>query len=90
MQFPVVKATIRLSPTKRETSKNSGSLFVVKEVKSANQRLKPAAGSKVVEVSVPREELNSRERYESQSSLSTVPLIELNINRAGIQVRGLL
>lgn len=89
MQFPVIKATIKLSPTKTEQSKNSGNLFVVKEVKSANQRLKPSAAtrSKVVEVSVPREELKSRERCESQSSLSSVPLIELNINRAGYQVR---
>ena len=85
MQFPVVKATIRLSPTKKEKSKNSGSLFVVKEVKSASQRLKPA-GSKVVEISVPREELNSRARHESQSPSSSVPLIELNINRAGFKV----
>lgn len=89
MQFPVVKATIRLSPTKKEKSENSGSLFVVKEVKSASQRLKPA-GSKVVEISVPREELNSRARHESQSPSSSVPLIELNINRAGFKVRQLL
>lgn len=89
MQFPVVKATIRLSPTKKEKSENSGSLFVVKEVKSASQRLKPA-GSKVVEISVPREELNSRARHESQSPSSSVPLIELNINRAGFKVYGKL
>lgn len=87
MQFPVVNATIRLSPTKKEKSKNTGSRFVVKEVKSANQRQRPA-GSKVVEVSVPREALNSRACYESESPLSSVPLIELNINRAGYQVRG--
>ena len=89
MQFPVVKATIRLSPTKKEKSENSGSLFVVKEVKSASQRLKPA-GSKVVEISVPREELNSRARHESQSPSSSVALIELNINRAGFKVCQLL
>ena len=88
MQFPVVKATIRLSPTKKEKSKNEGSRFVVKEVISANQRLKPT-GTKVVEISVPREELKSRERCGNQSSLSSVPLIELNINRAGFQVRSL-
>lgn len=89
MQFPVVRATIKLSPAKKDRSKNSGSLFVVKEVKSANQR--PSySGSKVVEVSVPREALTSRAHHENQSPLSSVPLIELNINRTGFQVRGLL
>ena len=90
MQFPVVKATIKFSPTKQDRSQNTGSLFVVKEVKSANQRHQSNGGSKVVEVSVPREELKSRFYHGNQSPLSTVPLIELNINRTGFQVRGLL
>ena len=85
MEFPVVKATIRLSPIKKEKNEK----FVVKEVKSASQRLKPAV-SKVVEISVPREELNSRARHERQSPSSSVPLIELNINRAGFKVCQLL
>lgn len=88
MQFPVVNATIKLSPIKKEKNKKTGSLFVVKEVKSANQRSQPAAsaGSKVVEVSVPREALTSRSRNEQQCFSPTVPLIEVNINKAGFQV----
>jgi len=94
MQFPIVNATIKLSPIKKEKNTTTGNLFVVKEVKSASQRLKPTnkqtAGSKVVEVSVPREELRSRLRYEHQCSLPRVPLIEVKINKHGFQVRRLL
>lgn len=94
MQFPIVNATIKLSPIKKEKNTTTGNLFVVKEVKSASQRLKPTskqtAASKVVEVSVPREELRSRLRYEHQCSLPRVPLIEVKINKHGFQVRRLL
>ena len=83
-----MNATIKLSPIKKEKNKKTGSLFVVKEVVSANQRPKPAAvGSRVVEVSVPREALKSRARNEQQCFSPSVPLIEVNINKAGFQVR---
>lgn len=90
MQFPVVRATIKFSPTEQDRRQNTGSLFVVKEVKSANQRQQSYGGSKVVEVSVPREELKSRVYHGNKSPLSSVPLIELNINRTGFQVRSLV
>ncbi|XP_058956785.2 serine/threonine-protein kinase PAK 3 isoform X1 [Pocillopora verrucosa] len=85
MQFPVVRATIKFSPPEQDRRQNTGSLFVVKEVKSANQRQQSYGGSKVVEVSVPREELKSRVYHGNKSPLSSVPLIELNINRTGFQ-----
>ena len=87
MQFPVVRATIKFSPPEQDRRQNTGSLFVVKEVKSANQRQQSYGGSKVVEVSVPREELKSRVYHGNKSPLSSVPLIELNINRTGFQVK---
>lgn len=90
MQFPVVRATIKFSPPEQDRRQNTGSLFVVKEVKSANQRQQSYGGSKVVEVSVPREELKSRVYHGNKSPLSSVPLIELNINRTGFQVRSLV
>ncbi|XP_073256496.1 serine/threonine-protein kinase PAK 2-like isoform X2 [Porites lutea] len=89
MEFPIVNATIKLSPIKKEKTKKTGSRFVVKEVKSANQPKNPVkACSKVVEVSVPREALKNRTRphYEQQcDGSSSVPLIEVNINKVGFQ-----
>ena len=89
MEFPIVNATIKLSPVKREKKTTTGNMFVVKEVKSANQRpfTKPTAVAKVVEVSVPREALKSRSRYEQKYFSPSVPLIEVNINKHGFQVR---
>ena len=89
MQFPAVNATIKLSPVKKEKKTTTGNLFVVKEVKSANERAitKKTAGSKVIEVSVPREALKSRSRYQQNCALPSVPLIEVNINKHGFQVR---
>ena len=92
MQFPIVNATIKLSPTKREKNSKTttGNRYVVKEVKSSNQipPSKPTAVSKVVEVSVPREALKSR--YQQTCPLPSVPLIEVKINKHGFQVRFLL
>ncbi|CAH3025166.1 unnamed protein product [Porites evermanni] len=89
MEFPIVNATIKLSPIKKEKTKKTGSRFVVKEVKSADQPKNPVkACSKVVEVSVPREALKNRTRphYEQQcDGSSSVPLIEVNINKVGFQ-----
>ena len=89
MQFPAVNATIKLSPVKKEKKTTTGNLFVVKEVKSANERAitKKTAGSKVIEISVPREALKSRSRYQQNCALPSVPLIEVNINKHGFQVR---
>lgn len=91
MEFPIVNATIKLSPLKKEKTKKTGSRFVVKEVKSANQQKNPVkACSRVVEVSVPREALKNRTRphcEEQRNGSSSVPLIEVNINKVGFQVR---
>ncbi|XP_068734129.1 serine/threonine-protein kinase PAK 3-like isoform X1 [Montipora capricornis] len=87
MQFPIVNATIKLSPTKKEKNSKTttGNRYVVKEVKSSNQipPSKPTAVSKVVEVSVPREALKSR--YKQTCPLPSVPLIEVKINKHGFQ-----
>ena len=92
MEFPIVNATIKLSPIKKEKTKKTGSRFVVKEVKSANQPKNPPlkACSRVVEVSVPREALKNRTRPHNEQQCngsSSVPLIEVNINKVGFQVR---
>lgn len=88
MEFPIVNATIKLAPVKKEKNATAGNLFVVKEVKSANQRpfKKPTAVGKVMEVSVPREALKSRSQYEQKYCSPSVPLIEVNINKHGFQV----
>lgn len=86
MEFPIVNATIKFSPAKKEKKATSSNRFVVKEVKCANQKpsTKPLVASKVVEVSVPREALNSRSQQ--TCALPSVPLIEVNINNHGFQV----
>ena len=86
MEFPIVNATIKFSPVKKEKKATSSNRFVVKEVKCANQKpsTKPLVASKVVEVSVPREALNSRSQQ--TYALPSVPLIEVNINKHGFQV----
>ncbi|XP_074634165.1 serine/threonine-protein kinase PAK 1-like isoform X4 [Acropora palmata] len=85
MEFPIVNATIKFSPVKKEKKATSNNRFVVKEVKCANQKpsTKPLVASKVVEVSVPREALNSRSQQ--TYALPSVPLIEVNINKHGFQ-----
>lgn len=86
MEFPIVNATIKFSPVKKDKKATSNNRFVVKEVKCANQKpsTKPLVASKVVEVSVPREALNSRSQQ--TYALPSVPLIEVNINNHGFQV----